>query len=55
MPMTYLNDALRQVMNNGANLFAIQNDLLILAAWIIAGFALATFIFRWDRARFATS
>ncbi|MDQ2906409.1 MAG: ABC transporter permease [Chloroflexota bacterium] len=49
LPLTYLNDALRQVMNNGASLSTIQTDLLVLAAWIVAGFLLASRTFRWAR------
>lgn len=30
--LRYLNDALRQIVNNGASLAAVQIDLLILAA-----------------------
>ncbi len=48
MPLTYLNDALRQIVNNGANLAAVQGDLLVLAAWMVAGVLLATRAFRWS-------
>lgn len=48
LPLTHLNDALRQIINNGATLASIQNDLLILAAWVVAGLLLATRAFRWN-------
>ena len=48
LPLTHLNDALRQVINNGASLASIQTDLLILAAWVVAGLLLATRAFRWN-------
>jgi ABC-2 type transport system permease protein len=48
MPLTYLNDALRQIVNNGANLAAVQGDLLVLAAWMVAGVLLAARAFRWS-------
>lgn len=47
LPLTYLNDALRQVMNNGASLGAIQVDLLVLVAWLLAGALLSVRAFRW--------
>ena len=47
MPLTYLNDALRQIINNGAGLAAVQTDLLILAAWLVAALLLSGRAFRW--------
>src|SRR5258708_7799601 len=47
MPLSYLNDALRQIMNNGATLAAIQSDLLVLVAWMVAALLLPTRAFRW--------
>lgn len=47
LPLTYLNDALRQIMNNGAALAAIQTDLLALLAWMVAALLLSTRAFRW--------
>ena len=48
LPLTHLNDALRQVINNGASLAAIQSDVLILLAWTVVGLILATRAFRWS-------
>ncbi len=48
LPLTHLNDALRQVINNGASLAAVQSDLLILLAWLAAGLLLTTRAFRWN-------
>jgi ABC-2 type transport system permease protein len=48
MPLTYLNDALRQIINNGASLATVQTDLLVLAAWLVAGLLLAVRAFRWS-------
>jgi len=48
MPLTYLNDALRQIINNGAGLVAVQTDLLILAAWMVAALLLSGRAFRWS-------
>lgn len=48
LPLTALVDALRAVMNEGASLRAISNELAILAAWGIIPFALALKLFRWQ-------
>jgi ABC-2 type transport system permease protein len=48
LPLSHLNDALRQIINNGASLATVQNDLLILLAWLVAGLLLATRAFRWN-------
>lgn len=48
MPLTYLNDALRQIINNGAALSAIQLDLLVLLAWLVAGMLVSVRAFRWS-------
>jgi ABC-2 type transport system permease protein len=48
LPLTHLNDALRQIINNGASLATVQTDLLILAAWAIVGLALSARAFRWS-------
>ncbi len=34
-------------MNNGATLAAIQSDLLVLVAWMVAALLLSTRAFRW--------
>ena len=47
LPLTHLNAALRQVINNGASFAAIQTDVLVLLAWAIVGVFLATRAFRW--------
>ena len=36
MPLSYLNDALRQIINNGATFVGVQHDALILVAWMVA-------------------
>jgi ABC-2 type transport system permease protein len=48
LPLTYLADALRQVANNNASLWAVRSDLLGLLVWgIIAGFV-AVRVFSWE-------
>jgi ABC-2 type transport system permease protein len=48
LPLTYLNDALRQVINNGASFAIIQRDLLVLAVWLVAATLLSARAFRWS-------
>jgi len=47
LPLTHLNDALRSVINDAASLSSVADQLLILGAWAIAGFALSSRLFRW--------
>jgi ABC-2 type transport system permease protein len=48
LPLTYLADALRQVANDNAGLWAVRSDLLGLAVWaLIAGF-IAVRVFSWE-------
>jgi ABC-2 type transport system permease protein len=47
MPLTYLNDALRGIINNGASLAAIQADLLVLGAWMAVALIVSVRAFRW--------
>ena len=48
MPLTYLNDALRQIINNGASFSDVRIDLLIIAAWLVVAVLLAARAFRWS-------
>ncbi|MFI5274664.1 MAG: ABC transporter permease, partial [Ktedonobacterales bacterium] len=47
-PLTYLNSALRSIMNNGAGLAGVQTDLLVLVAWLLAASLLSVRAFRWS-------
>jgi ABC-type multidrug transport system permease subunit len=47
LPLTALNEALRAVMNEGHGLVRIAPQIGILAAWGVASFAVALWIFRW--------
>jgi ABC-type multidrug transport system permease subunit len=47
LPLTALNDGLRAVMLEGASLAQVASDLVILAVWGTASFAVALKIFRW--------
>ena len=48
MPLTYVNEALRAVVNDGAGVLALGPQMLGMAAWLAASFVLAIFLFRWE-------
>jgi len=48
LPLTYLNDALRAVINDGAGWDVIGTDVLGLVVWAIITFVIATRLFRWE-------
>lgn len=48
MPMTHINEGLRQVMIYGAGLRELGQPLLILLAWMVASLLIATRFFRWS-------
>lgn len=48
LPLTALCDALRAVANQGASLLSLGGEILILAVWGLAGFAIALRTFRWQ-------
>ncbi|HET8843506.1 MAG TPA: ABC transporter permease [Ktedonobacteraceae bacterium] len=47
MPLYYLNDALRQIINNGADWASLQPSILVLAAWILASLLIVWRGFKW--------
>jgi len=48
LPLTYLNVALRKVAFEGAGLFDISTQLLVLLIWGIIVYAMAVKFFRWE-------
>lgn len=48
LPLTFLGDALRQVMVGGAALYPLWVDFLALFAWMGASAVLAVRLFRWE-------
>jgi ABC-type polysaccharide/polyol phosphate export permease len=48
LPLTALVDGLRKVMLEGASFGGIASEAIILAVWLVFGFALALRIFRWQ-------
>jgi ABC-2 type transport system permease protein len=48
LPLTYLNDALRQIMVAGTPLYSMTTDIAVLAAWAVVTLAVTIRFFRWD-------
>jgi ABC-2 type transport system permease protein len=48
LPLTYLGDALRQVMVNGTQVAPLGVDVLVLAGWLVVCLAIAARSFRWE-------
>ncbi|MFC7441640.1 ABC transporter permease [Laceyella putida] len=48
IPIGYLTDALRGVMNEGMDLGDLSTPLLVLLAWAVGSFIVAAATFRWD-------
>lgn len=48
LPLTYLNDALRKVAFEGANLWDVKQQILIMVVWGIGIYAVAVKTFKWE-------
>jgi ABC-2 type transport system permease protein len=48
LPLTYLNDALRQIMVSGTPLHSMTTDIAVLAAWAVGCLAVTIRFFKWD-------
>jgi ABC-2 type transport system permease protein len=48
MPLTYVNEALRSVVNDGAALTSLGPQMLGMAVWLVITFVLAVVLFRWE-------
>lgn len=48
LPLTHLNDAMRNVAFEGAHLTDCSKQLGILVLWALAGYAVAVKVFRWE-------
>lgn len=48
LPLTYFNDAMRQIAFEGATLFAVKKQVLILICWGIGVYAVASKTFKWE-------
>ena len=49
LPLTFLNDALREISVQGATIWDVRMQLLGLLVWTVVGFLLAVRFFRFDR------
>jgi ABC-2 type transport system permease protein len=48
LPLTYLNDALRKIAFDGVGLIEVKWDILILLAWGVVVYFIASRIFKWE-------
>ena len=48
LPLTYLNDAMRKVAFEGASLLDVWLQLVILTAWTVGIYTLASRVFKWE-------
>lgn len=48
LPLTYLNDAMRKVAFEGANLWDVKHQILIMVIWGIGIYAVAVKTFKWE-------
>lgn len=48
LPLTYLNDAMRKVAFEGANLWDVKQQILIMLLWGIGIYAVAVKTFKWE-------
>ena len=49
LPLTFLNDALREISVQGASLWDVRTQIAGLIVWIGLGFLLAVRLFRFER------
>lgn len=48
LPLTYLNDAMRKVAFEGAGLFDVSHQILILLLWMVIIYTIAVKTFKWE-------
>jgi len=48
LPLTYLGDALRQIMVDGSPLYPMTTDIAVMAGWVVVTLAITIPFFRWD-------
>ena len=48
LPLTYVNDALRQIMVAGTPLHSMTTDIAVLAAWAVVCLGITIRFFKWD-------
>ncbi|MDD5093039.1 MAG: ABC transporter permease [Dehalococcoidia bacterium] len=48
LPLTYLSDALRQIMVDGSPLYSMTTDIGVMLVWTVVSLAITIRFFRWD-------
>ncbi len=48
LPLSYLNNALRAVINNNQSLYAIRMDITVMAIWLVVSLVVAVRLFKWE-------
>jgi ABC-2 type transport system permease protein len=48
LPLTYVIEALRAIVNRGADLLSLGPELLGMAVWVVISFVVAVRLFRWE-------
>lgn len=48
LPLSYLNDALRKIAFDGANIWDVRIELLILLVWGVVVYVVASRLFKWE-------
>jgi ABC-2 type transport system permease protein len=48
LPLTYVNEALRAIVNDGANVMSLGPQMLGMAVWVVISFVIAVRLFRWE-------
>ena len=48
LPIAHLSSALRETMNLGTPFWELGTETLVLGAWLVGGFALASYVFKWE-------
>lgn len=48
LPLTYLNDALRQIMVDGSPLYSMAINIMVMMIWAVVCLAVTIWFFRWD-------
>ncbi|MGR3762875.1 ABC transporter permease [Rossellomorea sp. NS-SX7] len=48
LPIAHLTSALRETMNLGTSILALGTETLILGIWLVGGFMVASWVFKWE-------
>jgi ABC-2 type transport system permease protein len=48
LPLTYVIEALRAIVNEGATMMMLGPELLGMAVWVVISFVIAVRLFRWE-------